>query len=32
MICISLSDDYFDAYYTFSLDGEIISKSGSAFE
>ena len=32
VISISLSDDYFDAYYTFSLDGEIISKSGSAFE
>jgi hypothetical protein len=32
VITISLSDDYFDAYYTFSLDGEIISKSGSAFE
>ena len=32
VITISLSNDYFDAYYTFSLDGEIISKSGSAFE
>ena len=32
VISISLSNDYFDAYYTFSLDGEIISKSGSAFE
>jgi hypothetical protein len=32
VVTISLSDDYFDAYYTFSLDGEIISKSGSAFE
>jgi hypothetical protein len=32
VITISLSNDYFDAYYTFSLDGEILSKSGSAFE
>jgi hypothetical protein len=32
VISISLSNEYFDAYYTFSLDGEIISKSGSAFE
>ncbi len=32
VISISLSNDYFDAYYTFSLDGEILSKSGSAFE
>ena len=32
VISISLSNEYFDAYYTFSLDGEIIDKSGSAFE
>jgi MFS family permease len=32
VISISLSNEYFDAYYTFSLDGEILSKSGSAFE
>jgi len=32
VISISLSDDYFDAYYTFSLDGQILAKSGSAFE
>lgn len=32
VISISLSDEYFDAYYTFSLDGELIDKSGSAFE
>jgi hypothetical protein len=32
VISISLSNDYFDAYYTFSLDGEILDKSGSAFE
>jgi hypothetical protein len=32
VISISLSNDYFDAYYTFSFDGEILSKSGSAFE
>ena len=32
VIDISLSNDYFDAYYTFSFDGEILSKSGSAFE
>ena len=32
VITISLSDDYFDASYTFSLDGEILDKSGSAFE
>lgn len=32
IISISLRSDYFDAYYTFSLDGEILSKSGSAFE
>jgi hypothetical protein len=32
VIDISLSNDYFSAYYTFSLDGEIIEKSGSAFE
>ena len=32
MIDISLSNDYFDAYYTFSFDGEILEKSGSAFE
>jgi len=32
VIDISLSNDYFSAYYTFSLDGEILSKTGSAFE
>ena len=32
VISISLSDEYFSAYYTFSLDGEILTKSGSAFE
>jgi len=32
VISISLSNDYFDAYYTFSLDGEMLEKSGSAFE
>ncbi len=32
VIDISLSNDYFDAYYTFSFDGEILDKSGSAFE
>jgi hypothetical protein len=32
VISISLSNDYFDAYYTFSFDGEILDKSGSAFE
>ena len=32
VIFISLSDDYFDASYTFSFDGEILDKSGSAFE
>ena len=32
VISISLSNEYFDAYYTFSLDGEILDKSGSAFE
>jgi hypothetical protein len=32
VIDISLSNDYFDAYYTFSFDGEMLDKSGSAFE
>ncbi len=32
VIDISLSNDYFNAYYTFSLDGEMLEKSGSAFE
>jgi hypothetical protein len=32
VIFISLSDDYFDASYTFSFEGEILEKSGSAFE
>ena len=32
VITVSLSDDYFDASYTFSLAGEILDKSGSAFE
>jgi hypothetical protein len=32
VIDISLSNDYFDAYYTFSFDGEILDRSGSAFE
>jgi hypothetical protein len=32
VISISLSNDYFDAYYTFSLDGEMLDRSGSAFE
>jgi hypothetical protein len=32
VISVSLSNAYFDAYYTFSLDGELLDKSGSAFE
>jgi hypothetical protein len=32
VISISLSDEYYDAYYVFSLDGDIVSKSGTAFE
>ena len=32
VITISLSDEYYSAYYTFSLDGEILDRSGSAFE
>jgi hypothetical protein len=32
VIFISLSNDYFSASYTFSFEGEILDKSGSAFE
>lgn len=32
VIDISLSNDYFNAYYTFSFDGEMLEKTGSAFE
>ena len=32
VIFLSLSDDYFSASYVFSFDGEILEKSGSAFE
>lgn len=31
-ISISLSGDYFDAYFTYTLNGELIDKSGTAFE
>ena len=31
-ISISISGVYFDAYYSYSLDGELIQRSGSAFE
>lgn len=32
VVFISLSNDYFSASYTFSFDGEILDKSGTAFE
>ncbi|CAN5360256.1 hypothetical protein BH09ACT4_BH09ACT4_14300 [soil metagenome] len=31
-ISISMSNDYFSAYYTYTVTGELIQKSGSAFE
>jgi len=30
-ISVSLSGDYFDAYFTYTLNGELVDKSGSAF-